>query len=211
MKNQQKQKSIRTSLAVVLVLIGLGLTSSGTGWAQAPPIFLPLVMREAVGPGPGPVPTFLQNGGFESGPLAWIEASVQNLLPLTNQTDPVAIPAHSGQWGAWLCGTVNEISKVSQQFVLVPAGTPFLTFWVWIDSLAPCGLHTGMVLVNGLPVDTFNLCTATNTGGWVKRAVNLTALSGSGINLEFQGNCNTPNETISNLFLDDVVFAAAAN
>ena len=147
----------------------------------------------------------VQNGGFESGATIWTENSSHGLLPLIFETGLVQLPPQGGTFGAWLCGAPNEISSLSQQ-VIVPLGNPFLTYWRWIDSFAPDGLHEGQILVNGNIIDKFNLSQTTDTHGWSHQALDLKNFQGQLITLEFRGACNSPDERISNLFLDSFAF-----
>ena len=182
-----RQKRIRTFLVVVFSLAGLCLLAPETYAA-----------------------TQIQNGDFESDPVVWIEESSQALLPLVFQTNLVSLPPHSGSWATWLCGATNEVSSISQQ-VTVPLGAPIMTYWRWIDSIAPCGEHVGEILVNGSRIDHFDLCENTATTGWVRQVVDLNNFKGLTVTLEIRGNCNSPDERVSNLFLDDFSLQATGN
>lgn len=181
MKNRQKY--ILTFLGIVCLSAGLLLT-----------------VQEAVAD--------VQNGGFEEGQTVWAETSSQNLLPLIFPTNLVSLPPHGGTFGAWLCGAVNEVSSISQQ-VTVPLGAPTLIYWEWIDSIGPCdGKHEGQILVDGEIIRRFNLCETTATNGWARRVVDLNNFKGQSISLEIRGSCNSPDERVSNLFLDDLALQA---
>lgn len=186
-----QQKYIQTFLVVILSLVGLCLLVPETYAA-------------------------IQDGDFESDSGAWIENSSQSLppllslLPLIIQTNLVSLPPHSGNWGAWLCGATNEVSSISQE-VAVPLGTPILIYWRWIDSNAPCGDHEGEILVDGNRIDHFNLCEDTATTGWDRQVVDLNNFRGQTVTLEIRGNCNSPDERVSNLFLDDFSLQATGN
>ena len=183
MKPQQKR--IRTFLVVVLSLAGLCLLAPKT-YAE------------------------FQDGDFESGPGVWIEDSSQALLPLVIETNLIGLTPHSGGWGAWLCGATNEVSSISQQ-VAVPLQESIMIYWRWIDSIAPCGDHEGEILVNGNRIDKFDLCEDTATTGWDRQVVDLTNFRGQTVTLEFRGNCDSPDERVSNLFLDAFVLQANGN
>lgn len=58
--------------------------------------------------------------------------------------------------------------------------------------------------INGGVVNSYNLCTATNTSGWVKHVVNLSAYVGQSVALQIRATTN--GALNSNLFIDDVVF-----
>jgi hypothetical protein len=152
----------------------------------------------------------IQNGSFESGQTLWVENSSQAFLPLILETGLVSLPAHTGTWGVWLCGAVNEISSVSQQ-VVIPVGNPFLIYWQWIDSNAQCGRHVGEILVNGNVERNFNLCIDTATTGWVRQTLDLNQFRGQTVELEIRGNCSTFDDSkVSNLFLDDFSLQGSA-
>lgn len=63
------------------------------------------------------------------------------------------------------------------------------------------------MLINNTPVDTYDLCTSANTGGWVEHVVNLNAYAGQSVTLQIR--TETDGSNISNLFVDDVVFPPA--
>jgi len=180
-----QQKYIRTFLVVVFSLVGLCLLAPETHAA-------------------------IQDGDFETDSGVWIENSSQSLLPLIIQTNLVSIPPHSGSWGTWLCGATNEVSSISQQ-VTVPLGAPIMIYWRWIDSIAPCGKHEGEIWVNGSRIDHFNLCVDTATTGWVRQVVDFNNYRGQTVTLLINGNCNSPDERVSNLFLDDFSLQATGN
>jgi hypothetical protein len=84
-----------------------------------------------------------------------------------------------------LAGAENEINYVQQQ-VSISAGAPYLVYWQWIESDDYCGNDFGDVLVNGTVVDDYDLCTSTNTGGWVAHSVDLSAYVGQSIMLQIR-------------------------
>jgi hypothetical protein len=178
------------------------LTAGGSTPAQKR-VYLPLIWRPAV-----VVP--LVNGNFESGSTGWTEHSYQGYaLILPGSSLPGGVTPHGGNWVAWLGGADNEISYVRQQ-VTVPVGSPFLGYWHWIASLDSCGFDFGGVIVNDATVvDVYNLCTSTNTGGWVKHVVNLSAYAGQTVSLQIRAETDISEN--SNLFVDDVAFQAAAS
>jgi len=95
----------------------------------------------------------------------------------------------------------NETAVISQT-VTVPAGSPSLSFWHWIVSDDDCGLDFGSVQINGTAVDTIDLCTTTNTNGWVRRTVGLSAYAGQTVALRIQ--VTTDPNFISRMYVDDV-------
>ena len=66
-----------------------------------------------------------------------------------------------------------------------------------------------IVSVDSTIVETYNLCSAQNTGGWVKHVVDLSAYAGQSVELEIAALTNSVDN--SNLFVDDVSFQASAS
>jgi len=147
----------------------------------------------------------IQNGGFENGrDGSWTEYSTHGWVLILNDFSPTSVTAHNGSWAAWLGGGSDEIAYIEQQ-VVVPSDSSTLSFWHWIASEDNCGNDFGGVIVNGSTiVDEFNLCSSTNTGGWVRRTVNLSAYAGQTIQLQIRAETNS--SLNSNLFIDDVAF-----
>lgn len=150
----------------------------------------------------------LVNPGFESGPTGWTEYSAQGWDLILNSGFPPGVTAHGGSWLTWLGGDDNEVAYV-QQSVTVPAATPYLAYWHWIDSVDACGFDFGSVQVDGTTINQYNLCSSANTGGWVKHVVNLGAYSGQTVTLRIR--VTTDSSLVSNLFVDDVAFQASAS
>jgi hypothetical protein len=174
--------------------------------SSAGPLFLPLVLKSCSGAIP--------NGDFEQGRTQWIESSLYPpadvpLIVDRNYFDDFSpgITPRGGNWAGWLCGMENEISSIKQQ-ITVPATCPKLTYWHWIDSDAPCGVHFGKIFLTqgnvAQGVDTYDLCSAKNTAGWVKHDVDLSAFAGKSVVLEIRAECLS--NDYSSLFIDDVSF-----
>ena len=166
-------------------------------------VYLPLIRKD---PPPPPPPAPLSNGNFESGATGWTQYSTHGWPIIVNSGFPGTVTPHGGSWAAWLGGEYDDISYV-QQSVGVPAGTPYLAYWHWIASQDACGYDFGGVLVNGSVVDVYGLCTSTNTGGWVKHVVNLSAYANQNVTLQIRAE--TDSSYNSNLFVDDVAFQAS--
>jgi hypothetical protein len=152
-------------------------------------------------------PLGLVNGDFEQGPgIGWIEYSDHGWAIIL-ETGYMPVDPRSGEWAAWLGGEYNDLSLVAQE-ITVQSGNPYLVFWYWIASADYCGYDFGGVVVNFDTVaDVFQLCEATNTGGWVQRAVDLSDYAGQTI--VFDIRAETDGSLNSNLFIDDVSFAAS--
>ncbi|NLE44228.1 MAG: hypothetical protein GX620_05870 [Chloroflexi bacterium] len=154
------------------------------------------------------IPDGVLNGSFESGAAHWTQYSSHGWALIMNSGFPGSVAPRTGSWAAWLGGDDDEIAYVRQQ-VSVPPGAPYLTYWYWIASSDSCGYDFGGVLVNDATVvDVYELCSATNTGGWVKRTVDLSGYAGQSIS--FQIRVETNGSLNSNLFVDDVSFQASA-
>jgi hypothetical protein len=148
------------------------------------------------------------NGDFESGSTGWTEYSYQGWPIIINSEFPEDVTPHGGSWAAWLGGDDNEISYI-QQPVTISAGTPYLVYYHWIDSTDICGYDYGFVLINSSVVHTYDLCSTTNTGGWVKHSVNLSAYAGQSVTLQIR--VETDSLDYSSLFVDDVSLQGSAS
>jgi len=161
-------------------------------------VFMPFVSRNIF--------ATLANGTFEAGRSGWSEFSLrEERLILPAQTAQLA--AHSGEWIAWLGGISREVSFVQQQ-VTISRQTPVLQFWYWITSLDDCGYDFGGVVINGTVADKFDLCRATETGGWRLRSVDLSSYIGQTVELQIRAE--TDSLVPSNLFIDDVTYSVTA-
>jgi hypothetical protein len=181
-----------------LVVYGQGTLSdpnAGSG-GGADFIYLPLLVKSSAASGG------ITNGDFESGEAGWTEYSL-NGWDLILPTDDLTVTPHSGSWVVWLGGDYNEDAYIEQQ-VTVSASSPYLAFWHWIASEDYCGYDFGGVRINNTTVSQFDLCSSTNTEGWVKRTVNLSAYSGQTVSLQIR--VATDSSYNSNLFIDDVSF-----
>jgi hypothetical protein len=165
-------------------------------------IYLPLVRKNPANSGSDFV-----NGNFEAGSTGWTQYSSHGWA-LIRTSFPGSVRPHSGNWAVWLGGDYNDISYVRQQ-VTVPPSRPYLAYWHWIASEDLCGYDYGGVVVNNTVVNSYTLCSANNTGGWVKRTVNLSAYAGQSVSLQIREE--TDGSLNSNLFVDDVAFQATAS
>lgn len=147
----------------------------------------------------------LPNGDFESGAVTWTEASMNGWNLILEWTDFQApVLPYEGDWAVWLGGDHDEIAYIQQE-VTVPTGSPTLNYWHWIDSEDDCGFDFAGVIVNsGTVVDTYDLCLATDTFGWVLYTVDMAAYAGQTLTLQIR--VETDNQLLSNLFVDDVFF-----
>jgi hypothetical protein len=146
------------------------------------------------------------NGDFEQGQTGWAEYSTHSFVIIMQEYASTP-PAHSGDWLAWLGGFSDENSSITQS-VLVPSASSYLRFWYWIDSDDDCGNAFFWIKVNGVAVQTTQLCTTQNTGGWVQGSVDLSAYAGTTILLKF--DVLTDVDLIGSVFLDDIVFTSSA-
>jgi hypothetical protein len=173
-----------------------------------PIVLLPLLRRD-----PTPTPTLppqsiLLNGGFEQGPVVWVEYS-SNGWRLILRDIHLPVPPHSGSWAAWLGGDFNEASILSQQIYLAPGDTT-LRYRHWIASQDICDPDYDIagVLINDTAVDAFLLCEPENTNGWSVRIVDLSAYAGQSVTIHFAAF--TDGSLNSNLFLDDISLDSTA-
>jgi hypothetical protein len=142
------------------------------------------------------------NCDFESGPTGWVEYSQQG-WPLILEAGDLPIPPHGGNWATWLGGDHDEISYILQQ-VQVPIASPYFSYWHWIESGDVCGYDYGGVLVDSTVVDIYDLCSSTDTGGWVHHVVNLGAYAGQTVDVQIR--VETDSSILSSVYVDDVAF-----
>jgi uncharacterized repeat protein (TIGR01451 family) len=146
----------------------------------------------------------IANGDFEQGHVAWTEFSSHGWDIISNAF-PGTVTPHSGAWASWLGGEYDDISSLQQQ-VAIPAGQPSLVYYHWIGSQDDCGYDYAGVLINSTVVDSYTLCSAVQTGGWVTHSVSLAAYAGQTVTLTLQ--VETDSSFNSNLFVDDVSIVA---
>jgi hypothetical protein len=180
-----------TGIAPWQTRIGSFAFDSCTGLTER--TYLPLIAREFAP---------LRNGKFESGPTVWTEFSLQG-WPIILDSPNLPVPPHGGNWAAWLGGDDDEIAYIQQQ-VTVQVGAPYLAYWQWVDSIDLCGFDRAYIRVNGTNVDQYRLCFYDNSGGWLKRVVNLSSYQGQTVTLEIR--LETDFENYTSMFVDDVAF-----
>jgi hypothetical protein len=163
-------------------------------------VYLPIVLKTGSSGG-------IANGDFEDGPTVWAEYSTHGWELIINTGFPGYVGPHGGSWAVWLGGDYDETSYIQQQ-VTVPASTPYLAYYHWIASADYCGWDYAQVRINGAVVNQYNLCSSQNTGGWVKHTVYLGSYAGQSVTLQIR--VETDDSYNSNLFVDDVAFAASA-
>jgi hypothetical protein len=164
--------------------------------------WLTLLLGESPPPPPPACPV-IYNGDFESGKTVWTEYSALEYSLILNSGFPSPVTPRSGSWAVWLGGAYMETNYI-QQPVPVSSSCPYLVFYHWIASADTCGWDFGTTLINETIVDTVNLCSSTNTGGWVKKSINLSAYAGQTVILQFKAITNS--SVISSWYIDDVSF-----
>jgi hypothetical protein len=158
----------------------------------------------------------IRNGNFEQGQVDWDEL-IDFPYDIVRTTFPGSLRPHSGAWAAWLGGVYpagsgrTTITAIQQQ-VAVARSKPYLSYWHWIASADVCNYDKATVSVdpNGFDpvvVDTLNLCSSSETGGWKRRTIDLRAYVGQTIYLIF--SAETDRSLNSNWFIDDVAFVAS--
>ncbi|MBX7233931.1 MAG: hypothetical protein K1X65_06055 [Caldilineales bacterium] len=152
----------------------------------------------------------LRNGDFEQGRYAgWDEYSTHGwqIVVSADQLPPTRQP-HGGSWAAWLGGEHSEVSAFWQRGVSIQPSSAYLQFWYMIGSEDYCGYDFAGVVINGSTVArAFDLCAETNTGGWVRTTVNLSAYSGQNVTIAFRSE--TDSSLYSSFWVDDLTFATA--
>ena len=92
----------------------------------------------------------------------------------------------------------------------MPGEASTLSYWNWIASEDVCGddYDIGSVRINGTIVQEIELCEANNTGGWVKRNVDVSAYAGQTVTIQIR--VETDDSLNSNFFVDDVTLDTIA-
>ncbi|MFZ3078524.1 MAG: S8 family serine peptidase, partial [Bellilinea sp.] len=166
------------------------------GWYQT---FLPLISNNYNYVPPDPT----QNGGFESGHVAWVEDSTNNFDLIMNASGSLPVPPHNGSWAVWLGGYLEEVSSISQS-VTIPAGRSILHYWFYSESVDSCNFDFFKIFVGGTLRFSETLCVSNETNAWVHRTVDLSAYAGTTQAILFRAETDSINN--SNVFLDDISF-----
>jgi hypothetical protein len=197
----------RIVLASVFVLL-LAIIAIGAHAATTQLTYMPLVMNPpptptfTLTPTATPTPVVLPNGGFEQGHTIWHEVSSKG-FEIIQYKDTLPVAPYQGSWAAWEGGS-DSMAESIDQTVLVTAERPYLSYWRWIKSTDSCSHDIGKVMINNNTIDSFSLCSSTNTGKWVKVVYNLKSYAGPNVVLKISltNDGNLP----SSLFLDYFVF-----
>ena len=160
-------------------------------------VYLPVVAR-----GSGAAHT-LSNGDFEGGrDGSWSEYSSSG-WPLIQSSSGLAssVFPHGGSWAAWLGWDDDETSILSQQ-ITIPSDAITLNYWYWTISEDWCNYDYATIRFGPDVLKTYNLCEASNTGGWEYQQVDVTGWRGQTVELRFV--VETDWLWGSSFFLDDV-------
>lgn len=199
-----------SAVLLIILVIAVSVASAGTS-------YLPIVGKAITPtptatptptPTPNPAPIWLPNGDFEQGHVAWHEYSNHAYEIIRSKTDPLIKPPHSGSWEAWLGGANSQIDKLNQT-VTVPADHPYLSFWMWIDSVDFCNYDFAYLYAGTTQIVKQDLCKDRNTNNWVRKVYDLTAYRGKSIDLMI--SVETDSTRISSLFVDDFQFVISMN
>jgi hypothetical protein len=198
MRNLRSHRLV--ALLGLAALIALVLVSAPPALAAAAPspttfrFYLPLVMHNYKS---------LLNGDFESGRVAWQENSTNQYAIIVDRAGLQTIPPHAGNWAAWLGGSMKDETASLTQTVSIDPAAAYLVYWQRILSRETnCGMDYSRVLVNGETLHQDQLCTATNTNGWVQQEIDLYAYAGRVISIQFMAYVNGTGN--SSLYLDDI-------
>ncbi len=184
-------------LVVVLAPAAQGVSAQIDGFT----VYLPVVARSVPS-----TPNVVVNGGFEAGSDGWKEySSLVGYRVILQEDDlPPLITPYEGAWAAWLGGDSALITYIEQEITL-PDSAPELVYWRWIDAPPDQACDSdsyGGAYLGVDPIDDDWLCAATDTGGWEKRAVDLSAYAGQTVSLRFFSR--TGFENYSSLYIDAV-------
>lgn len=192
-------------------ICGTGIVDAFLVLSTDPPnlnqsIYLPIIMT----PGAVAPNNPLKNPGFESGVVDWTEASTFGVALISHRNDlPASKPPRTGDWATWLGGSLSDDITYIEQQVTVPANAPHLAYWHWISSTeSGCASDFAEVIINGgTIVDAYILCSTTNSNGWQKHTVDLSAYAGQSVLVQIRVEKSSASD-VSNLYVDDVAFQA---
>lgn len=165
--------------------------------------------------GPTPTPTqpggctnLCRNGGFET-LNHWGQNSTNGYDLICINGACGTIPVLAGQGVAWLGGGHRETSVLAQRIDARAGSGLTLQFSYYSQSDDTCWYDFARVFVrdltNGGPaqqVREYLLCRNTNTSGWVRQTIDLSAYAGRQIQIEFR--VITDGSLLSNFWLDNV-------
>jgi subtilisin family serine protease len=164
-------------------------------------IYTPIILRQYTAPAPT---SYLSNGNFEAGDTGWFQYSLRGYPLIVDRTYAGMKTPYEGDWAVWMGGDYGEIAYIQQE-VLIYSSNPYLTFWHWIESEETgCNVDNVEIMVNTASVETFGLCLAHNTGGWIQHNVDLSAYVGGKATLVVR--VATDYTLNSNYFIDEVAF-----
>jgi hypothetical protein len=146
------------------------------------------------------------NGNLEAGSAGWFQYSNLGYPVICNASNcGAALGPHSGQTLAWLGGSNNERSRISQTVTLPAGENATFSYYYRIESQDRCGYDVGYVrLAQGSVINalrSYTLCT-TSAGGWKLDTLDLSSYAGRQVRLEFYGVTDRLN--VSNFFVDDI-------
>jgi hypothetical protein len=166
-------------------------------------VFLPVSLNMSA-----PVAQPLRNGNFEDGPVVWRQFSQQGWDLIYNKANlPEEVPPHGGEWAAWLGGDDGERAYLEQS-VVVPQSSPYLSYFHWIESEDTCNNDFAFVFANNNKIKEYTLCSSADTNGWRRQSIDMRSYAGQSVTIRIE--VVTDSSLVSNLFLDDVAFAASA-
>ena len=166
-------------------------------------VYLPLITREIT----GAPSSSLSNGDFESGSDGtWSESSTNGWSLIYNASS-LPIGTHGGSWAAWLGGSSDETSVLSQQ-VRIPSDATTLNYWYQSVSEDLCGYDYAYVRFDSSTLQAYDLCEDTSTSAWTSQQVDVTAWRGQTVQVSF--TAETDGSLNSNFFLDAVTISTGA-
>ena len=148
------------------------------------------------------------NGNFEQVNLNWSSQGTSVSAPViaTSGQLPGGVKPYEGDYAAWLGGANNIDSRI-EQTLIVPVDATRLSFYARIQSSdTGCKGDFAFLQINGVTVQRYALCYASQTNDWVRRTVDLSAYTNQQVNLTIRVTTNATDA--SQVFIDALQFGS---
>lgn len=210
---------------LIFVLLGgtyLGVLAApptvpgGSGWRSGETLPNPdhVVVRPTGGNQATAVSNLIYNGSFEeTAQLGWSEYLNNTDCGTTKIGDWTSVfpgvPAYDGYNTLWVggyCGSI-PISNSAEQWVVIPANAPILSFWYYAwrsspDSAVPDDFAYVDLVSEEQRIWELPMSQANNTETWTNVRIDLSAYAGQEVVLSFGNIMSTADSLVGNVLFD---------